>query len=112
MAINKPTIAAPSVPRADAKHVTVLIITTPVTEPSAFAEFNGELQTFDLTPQREGQMVCYREPGLENFVTMYVAVDVEGTLQWYPVATNTVIRSSTTDNAWNPSERLYSRLAS
>lgn len=95
MAINKGRIAAgPTTTRVDAKTNCVKITNT--VPPSGYFTINEEtgiVEYVDQTPQREGQMLAY---SAQNEVTMYVAVNISGTLTWVRCAAIAGYINSTT----------------
>lgn len=81
MAINKPVISAgPTATRVGLRISCVPITNTDPTS-GAIRRYleNGIIKTDAQTPQREGQMLAYSDGAA---ITIYVVVDISGTLTW------------------------------
>jgi len=111
MAVNKPIIAAEQASRPKVKHTAVRITNT-VPPDAAFwtNPDTGQNETVSQQPQREGQMVIYREPGSSD-VQMLVVIDIGGELQWKYVLTQPEILNNGTGRTWDPNAHFYTNLA-
>ena len=107
---------APVTTRADTKTVVGVLTDTVPPDPS-YSVVDGVLTTVDQYPEREGQMIFYRN-GSELFVTMYVAVivdyvgDDQVLLDWKEVQNWGLITDPRTGLKKDPLLGFYSTLAS
>jgi hypothetical protein len=111
MALNSPVIAgAPVTTRASAKTVVGLITNI---EPPALRllTVDGSVVVVDQSPDREGQMLFYRN-GSELSVTMYVVVELDGLLVWKEVQNWGIAIDPRTGLEKDPNLNFYSTLAS
>ena len=111
MAINDPVIAAGStVTRANAQ--TVVSVVTPVIPPGDRATvIDGVLTPLTQLPEREGQMLFYRE-GSSLSVTGYVVVEINSALVWKKVENWGIVIDPRTGLEKDPNLGFYSTLAS
>jgi hypothetical protein len=112
MPISKPIIAAgPTVKRGKAKGTKLLISSALPGTQRRYIDENGQLTLDDQLPQREGQLFAYRN-GSDPGASLYVAVDMNGTLEWKRVVPGLNMINSSTGNAWDPLAGFYDPLAS
>ena len=84
MTVNDPAIAAGGTSKREGKGFT-MVGQVPVIPPAPYVyrDEDNALVYIDLTPQREGQMVCVVEPDSQSYGTLYVVADVGGgVLEW------------------------------
>lgn len=112
MPISKPIIAAgPTVKRDRLKDTKLLISSALPGTTRIYIDSSGQLSVDDQLPKREGQLFAYRN-GSDPGVSLYVAVDMNGTLEWKRVIPGLNIVNSNTGQSWDPLARFYNPLAS
>ena len=81
MAINKPVISAGPTSQRRGTRICCVPITNVDPTSGATRRYldNGLIKTDTQTPQREGQMLVLDDGAT---ITMYVVVDISGTLTW------------------------------
>lgn len=112
MSISKPIIAAgPTVKRDKTKDTKLIISSALPGTQRKYIDENGQLAFDDQLPQREGQLFAYRD-GSAPGASLYVAVDMNGTLEWKLVVPGLNIVNSSTGKPWDPLAGFYDPLAS
>ena len=116
MTLDRTIIAgAPATTRADAKTVAG-VITSAVPPDYRITVVDGEIVGLSQEPEREGQMLFYRN-GSELFVTMYVVVitdhgaNGQAILEWKEVKNWGVVKDPRTGLEKDPNAAYYSSLA-
>lgn len=112
MSISKPIIAAGPTAKRDKAKDTKLFLSSalPGTE-RRYIDKNGQYVFDGQYPQREGQLFAYRD-GSAPGASLYVAVDMNGTLEWKRVVPGLNIINSSTGKPWDPLAGFYDPLAS
>ena len=111
MALNPPVVAGtPVTTRASAKTVAGLLTNVEPPNPRILI-VDGLTTAVDQNPQREGQMIFYRD-GSELSVTMYVAVQLNSILYWKKVQNWGIVIDPRTGLEKDPRLDFYSTLAS
>lgn len=112
MPISKPIIAAgPTIKRGKAKDTKLILSSSLPGTQRRYTDENGLLVLDDQLPQREGQLFAYRD-GSAPGASLYVAVDINGTLEWKRVVPGLNVVNSSTGKPWDPLAGFYDPLAS
>lgn len=109
MALDKTIIAAgPASARKQNREVVIRFTNVIPPDPYLRLEPNGSVTSVPQTPEREGQMVTYRPSTNSAYAaTMFVVVDIDGTLVWKQVVTNGTFKDANTGRDWDPNAQFF-----
>ena len=110
MTISKPVIAAGRTYTREQAETVVVGITS--TAPPGLRKqiVNGVVAETSQDPQREGQMLVYKDGTTRN-ITMYVVVKINNILEWKTVLTTASVYNKNTGEKWDPNAGFYNPLA-
>lgn len=110
MALNLTIIAgSPTTTKADTKTVAIAISFAVPPNPEV-KNVNGLATLVEHQPEREGQMLVYRN-GSESSATMYIVVEIDSVLTWKEVQNWGLVIDPRTGLKKDPNLEFYSTLA-
>jgi len=114
MAIDKSRlVVGPTKKRDEEKQFYVSYITSSV--PGTTRLYKDETEAVVTDPQLpevEGQIAIYKPNNGDQLATMYVAVEINGSLEWKTTISLAGLTDSNTAGEWDPLAPFYNVLAS
>ena len=114
MAIEKGRlVVGPTKKRDEERQFYISYLTN--SEPGTDRRYVNEEGNVVLDPQLpevEGQIVVFQKAHGDQYAQAYVAVSIQGTLQWVRVLRTIEIINKSTGKAWDPLDKFYNPLAS
>lgn len=80
--------------------------------PRRYVDSTGSVVSDEQLPSVEGELFVYRPDTSIQYATLYIAVDIGGTLEWKRVNPMGSAQDRRTGNSWDPLAGFYNVLAS